>query len=196
MKKLTLGVLAASISMVTAVQANKLDGAFGSVSLSMNSAEMDASDSTGKVNLSNDGNTIGLGFNVGYGQSFDKLYLGGDFGYKTAAGKSKLTLGGNTYTTEVTNVMGFSVLPGYYIEPETLLFARLGMNNVKVEAGGALTGSETADATILGFGVKHVFNQDITGLFEYQQLTGDKTVNGITYDLTATSFNFGLQYNF
>lgn len=199
MKKLTLGVLVASMALTTAAQANKLDGAFGSLSVSLNKADMDVTIPTyGKFNLSSDGSVIGLGLNVGYGQSFDQFYLGGDFSYKTAGGNSKMSIGGDSIKTEVENVKGFSVLPGYYIKPETLLFARLGMGDVKVteKVTGYSSSSETADGTTIGFGVKHIFKNNFTGVFEYQQLTGDKTVEGVTYELTATSFNFGLQYNF
>lgn len=198
MKKIIFGALITSMAMTTAVQANKLDGAFVAGSISLNSAEMTMKDSGPKFTLSNDGNNMGFGLNVGYGQSFDQFYLGADIGYKTSIGKAKLTVSPITAEIEAKNLMVVSILPGFYVQPETLLFARLGMGTV--DTAFNLTGESeyksSSDGTIIGFGAKHIINNNITGVFEYQQVTGDKTRGTTKNELTATSFNFGLQYNF
>lgn len=202
MKRIVLSTLVASMAFASSAQANKLDGFFGGVNLSLNSAELDIKiPGVGSATVSNDGQTFGFGANAGWGMSFNQFYLGADFGYKSNGGDSKISAGGASIKSEAKNLMALSILPGFYVQPETLIFGRLGKGTLDVTLKASAPGvsdsaTESADGMVLGFGVKHLFTNKISGVFEYQRLTGDKSVGGDKFDLTANSFNFGAQYNF
>ncbi len=185
--------------------AGNLDGFFVGAGLSSNATEVDIKIAgVPNTKLSEDGRQLALGLNVGYGKSFGIFYLGADLTYKNNYGKAKGPIAGLVGTNmeiEVKNALALSILPGIYVQPDTLVYGRLGKTRGTGEVnasgpGGSMSDSGTIDGNVIGLGVKHGFTQNLAGTFEYQRVSAQDSVSNSSVDVTASGFSLGIEYRF
>ena len=136
-----------------------------------------------------------VGFLVGYGQTFNGFYLGGEFNYRSSLGDSKAEAKGNDvlFTYGETDVNGniktelgqsfmLSLMPGYVVMDNVLVYAKLsyGLTEAKTTATISVPGSDgkniteysgTSTTTGFGVGAEYAFTQNLSVRGEWLNLS-------------------------
>lgn len=131
-----------------------------------------------RVDESVDGLT-GVAF-LGYGQTFDNFYLGGEAELGWSDLDKTVRVGTNPYTYESGLTYGLSARVGYVVTPDTLLYGRVGWQRTELDVKGQLNNvvtiggfiprvneSKDIDAWRLGAGVEHVIGPNLLARAEY-----------------------------
>ena len=179
-----------------------------------------------------------LGFIVGYGKTFDKFYLGGEFNYRSSLGNSKGDISSTTFNvnalpvevdgdldldieTELGQSFMLSLMPGYVVMDNVLVYARLsyGLTEAKTtitlkEPGyeRKLVSEYSGTSTTTGFGVgaEYAFTQNLSVRGEWLNLSSSSFEQSeIAYDsdyregtkvetdkITTSGFELSLLYRF
>lgn len=175
-----------------------------------------------------------VGFLVGYGQNFNGFYLGGEFNYRSSLGDSKAEAKGNdvlfTYDeidfngdikTELGQSFMLSLMPGYVLMDNVLVYARLsyGLTEAKTTATLSVPGfdgkditeySGTSTTTGFGVGAEYAFTQNLSVRGEWLNLTSssfdridsaesgsEKETDKLETDkITTSGFELSLLYRF
>lgn len=149
---------------------------------------------------------VGFNLNVGYGVSFGSFNLAIEAAYTSSYGEaepysySANTNWGYSYgesaKMELTGGKSISILPGFKLSDDTLVYGRLGY----VEAEGEFSWSDTTgwsdsvskdfSGTIWGIGVKHAFTPNLVAVLEYQVTEFDsETLASGGYAWSANDYN-------
>jgi opacity protein-like surface antigen len=191
MKKLLVG--SALVMAMGTANASNFDGAYAGVTLGSYQTDVDISVSGATASIPDDGNQIGLGVQLGYNKSFSGFNLGAEFQYQGNQGKASLS----TVDMEITNGYSLSIMPGFEINESILVYGRLGIGSIDVEASvDSLSETESFDTTVLGLGIKGNISENMDVSFEYKQLKADKTISGYKFEPESTGLELGLQYRF
>lgn len=142
--------------------------------------------------------------NAGYAMSFGNFNLAAELGYTSGYGEAEMY--SSTYdfwNYELTSGKTFSILPGYKLGQDTLVYGRFGI--VKAEGEESWDGgSDSIDFSgkIWGIGVKHALTQNLVAVLEYQATEFDAETysSGSTYAYTvepsSNGVKLGVQYTF
>lgn len=215
----------------TAVSADAFDGLYLGAGLAINkmSSKFSTSytDSTGFVlneqeSYGGDKFDVAGNLAVGYGLNFGQFNLAFELSYQNSYGESKpysSTFGSfsDSIRMELTQGVALSVMPGFKVGKDTLLYGRLGYVRAKAEAdysdstGFSDSDSEKVRGMLYGIGMKHAFTPNLSALVEYQAVnfrsetiyseTGACGV-GCTYTLSdsmkpsSSGLLLGMQYSF
>lgn len=203
MKKTILAALAASVLATGAAQAagfNGLyigaDGAYSTLKSEGMTPELE-------------GSNANFGIQLGYGTTISgNFYLGaeiglrnsiGDFGDKTSTGEIYGVAYSEKISAKTTTTKMFSILPGFVVSPNALIYARLGKGNADNEVTYTLNApsinfSETekstnnGDFTIYGLGLDYLMTKNLSVKAEANKISAD--------DANGTSLNVGVNYRF
>jgi len=162
---------------------------------------------TSSTEISGGGNNIKFGdasqtLSVQGAYSFDMgnkfvLSVGGTYSLSDAdAGSAAIT--GATYKLKMKNMYTIYVEPGYAANPNSLLYGKLAMANVKGEETiNNVSGSENFSGFGFGAGFRHMLDKNLYVQVEFMQVNFDsKSVAGGNYKPSATTANFGFGYKF
>ncbi len=152
---------------------------------------------SGTVTFGDNEHSVGLNLNLGYGMSFGQFNLAGELSYQPSMAEAKsyssngYSTGGDSYSDsaefKLTKGMAISILPGYKIGDNTLVYGRLG--HVRATASGSDSWSENydgdfdsgsesystkVDGILLGVGMKHAFTPKLSAVLEYQAVNFKK----------------------
>jgi len=169
-----------------------------------------------------DDHDLGFNLNVGYGMSFGRFNVAIEAAYTSSYGESKpYSYSWNDYSesmkAELTGGKSVSILPGFKISENTLVFGRIGYVEAEGELSwtdsidGTLKGSKDFSGTIWGIGVKHAITSNLVAVLEYQAtefdaetiLSGGDTFSADDYNTwsdtaepKSTGITLGVQYTF
>ncbi len=148
------------------------------------------------IDASKDSPSIGI--LTGYDKQIGKIVVGGqaelNFGTKDAV---KGVSGTNRVTIDPKRSVDVTVRAGYTVTPETLVYARAGYTNERVQttrtsATGSVTGSEDRDGWLVGAGVERKLTQHVSARLEYRY--ADLSDGSGKYDrhqvLTGVAYHF------
>jgi opacity protein-like surface antigen len=203
MKKTIIAVLAASVLATGAAQAAGFNGAY--VGFDGGYSTLKTKGLTPEL----EGSNVNFGVQLGYGATISgNFYLGGevglrnsvgDFGDKTVTGVIQNIPYSDKTSIKTTTTKMFSILPGFVVSPNALIYGRLGKGNADSETTETLNApsinySETrkstsnGDFTIYGIGVDYLMTSNLSVKAEANKLSAD--------DADGTSFNVGVNYRF
>jgi len=153
-----------------------------------------------------------LNLNAGYGMSFGQFNVAAELSYQTGMGKTlnysySTPLGSESQEYKLKNPWAISILPGYKVGKDTLVYGRIGYIRAKGEYKLTVDDdseirSHTYKGRLLGIGVKHAVTPRLAGVLEYQAANfKKKTVyseSGVdwTYKPSANGVLLGLMYTF
>ncbi|MBK5914182.1 outer membrane protein [Rhodocyclus purpureus] len=173
-KKLAmLAALSAASSFAVAAPA-AFDGPFVQAGVGFANSQSDYSETWNGNSLStklNDTSFVGQ-VAGGWSQSFGQWNLAASAYYTIGDQKAgKVTFNGDSAEFKLKDTWGVSIDPGYYINPQTLAYLKLGYVATKGElsATGAGSDSETFNGYTYGVGLKYAFTPNLYGVAEIQQ---------------------------
>jgi opacity protein-like surface antigen len=192
MKKTIIAALAASVFATGAAQATGFNGAY--VGFDGGYSTLKIKDRTPDLEGAN-GN---FGVQLGYGATISKslylnFYLGGEVGLRDSIGKfGDETVDSVKTSSKTTTTKMFSILPGFVVSPNVLIYGRLGVGNADVEVTKTTDVSSSTtnkDIGIYGLGVDYLMTSNLSVKGEANKLSANGGVDG-------TSFNVGVNYRF
>ena len=176
-----------------------------------------------------------LGGVFGYAKTFNRFHLGAELQYQSNLGSTDYSGSAEEYSSdsgslgvgvnvgiELKSALTVSLLPGFLVTPDTLIYGRIGRGSMEtsykyginysgssidgedsIENGGSFSfsnaGTTDVNATVFGFGVKHAVSETVSMSIEYKKITADKVNidNGfVEFETEITGVEAGLQYRF
>ncbi len=199
MKKTILAALAASVLATGAAQAAGFNGPYVGLDAGYTTLKSEGLAST--IGSELEDSNVNFGVQLGYGATLSgNFYLGGEFGLRNNAGdfgSKSFTIAGRAATAkaETSTAKMFSLIPGFVISPNTLVYARIARVNVDTEATITVpslnlsqSSTSNGDANIYGLGIDYLMNSNLSVKAEANKLAAD--------DADGTSFNVGVNYRF
>jgi opacity protein-like surface antigen len=199
MKKLTLAVLAAASVLATGVQAAGFNGAYVGFDAGYTTLKSNGLAST--IGSELEGSNVNFGVQLGYGATISgNFYLGGEFGLHNNAGdfgSKSITISGTpaTIDAKTSTAKMFSLLPGFVVSPNALIYARIARINVDTEAtitvpslNRSVSTTSSGDANVYGLGVDYLMTSNLSVKAEANKISAS--------DADGTSFNVGVNYRF
>ncbi|SFX32750.1 outer membrane protein [Marinospirillum alkaliphilum] len=219
MKKQVMAVAVAGMMSWGVAGASSFDGIYAGVSLGSFSTEMSADVVFNGNNVVNEkgksGSGSALGLLAGYGQSFDRFYVAGEFNYRSGMGDSTADVdmsGPGKFKNELGQSFSIAVLPGYLVRDDLLVYGRLSYglteSDVKIVQGGNTVFDYGAALTTTGFGVgaSYAVSEQLLVRGEVQTLSSSnaefKTAQGTdtlavkSEKISTTGFELSLLYRF
>lgn len=140
-----------------------------------------------------DKHNAALNLSAGYAMSFGQFNLAGELSYQTSYGEATPYSGSlveGSYRDsfsekiELANGVAISILPGYKIGKDTLVYGRLGYVRAKAKSSYSWSNNQgdsdyESDSTKVngiqyGIGVKHAFTLKLSAVLEYQAVNFKK----------------------
>lgn len=203
MKKTILAALAASVFATGAAQAAGFDGFYVGANLTSNTAKVDVSAPNLNFSTGEGSRQMGFGINLGYGMTFGQFYLAGEAAYAINQGETgTANISGVNVSGKANNIKSISVLPGFVVNKDLLIYARLGKGTVDAEvtaSAGNVSRTTSGDIDIItkGIGLEYSMNKNLAIRAEFSVSDGDKTFdNGEKDTVSANSLAAGIQYRF
>lgn len=137
--------------------------------------------------------------NVGYAMSFGNFNLAAELGYTSGYGEAELWSGyGDSESYELTRGKTFSILPGYKLGQDTLVYGRFGIVKAEGEYSNSWDSGDTYSldfsGKIWGIGVKHAFTPNLIAVLEYQATEFDEeSTYSYSYD-NGSGYTYGYSY--
>lgn len=198
MKKIIMSAMLAA-SVTTSVFAAGFEGAYVGGDMGYTTLKSNGLAST--IGSELESSNVNFGAQLGYGAKLgSSFYLGGEFGFRNNAGD----FGDKTTTISrqqvklsatTSRALSFSVLPGFIVSPNTLVYARLGRINVDTEAtmtnlttGASFSTTSSGNANIYGLGVDYLVSGNLSVKAEANKISAS--------DTDGTTFNLGVNYRF
>lgn len=197
MKKTILAALAASVLATGAAQAAGFNGVYIGADAGYTTLKSDGLEST--IGSELEDSNVNFGVQLGYGLTSGSFYFGGeiglrnnvgDFGSKTITGPG----GSATINAKTSTAKMFSILPGFVVSPNALVYARIGRGNTDVEAsasnslGQSMSSTSNGDFNIYGLGMDYMVSGNLSVKAEVNKISAD--------DANGTSLNAGVNYRF
>lgn len=203
MKKTILAALAASVLATGAVQAAGFNGFYAGAAVTANTAKIDISSPTVNFGTGEGSRQMGFGINLGYGMTFGQFYLAGEAAYAINQGETgTATINGVNVSGKANNVKSISILPGFVVNKDLLIYARLGKGTVDGElvlSSGNTSISDSGDIDIItkGIGLEYTVSKNLAVRGEFSVSDGDKSFDtGQKNTITANSLAAGVLYRF
>lgn len=203
MKKTILAALAASVLATSAAQAAGFDGFYAGANLTSNTAKADVSVPNLSFSTGEGSRQMGFGINLGYGMTFGQFYLAGEAAYAINQGETgTANISGVNVSGKANNIKSISVLPGFVVNKDLLIYARLGKGTVDAEvtaSAGNVSQTTSGDIDIItkGIGLEYAINKNLAVRAEFSVSDGDKTfANGEKDTISANSLAAGVLYRF
>ncbi|HQR95726.1 MAG TPA: outer membrane beta-barrel protein [Thiotrichales bacterium] len=200
MKKTILATLVASGLLATAaVNAAGFDGVYAGADVGFTKGEWN------ETGFDMSGNQTNFGLNLGYGATMGNFYLAGELAFRNNGadfGDKNITLSGIPVKVgaKATTTKMISILPGFVVSKNTLIYARLGRGNTDMEYtatnlnnGASFTQSQNGDFNIYGLGMNYLMTTNLSVVAEVNRAVGNIDNGG---DATMTSLNAGINYRF
>ncbi|MDF2529895.1 MAG: hypothetical protein K0Q57_775 [Gammaproteobacteria bacterium] len=137
------------------------------------------------------------GVNAIYGHSFaNQFYLGAEayFNYENSwQDYANAQVASWDTQTKIGNNFGFDILPGYHLDPNSLLFAKLGINyaNLSIDNYNNVHSPNPYNATSpgvdLGLGFRHSLTQNLSLALEYDWIYYYSAMNHYTYGYPSSN---------
>jgi OOP family OmpA-OmpF porin len=203
MKKTILAALAASVLATGVAQAAGFDGFYAGANLTSNTAKVDVSAPNLNFSTGEGSRQMGFGINLGYGMTFGQFYLAGEAAYAINQGETgTATISGVNVSGKANNIKSISILPGFVVNKDLLIYARLGKGTVDAEvtaSAGNVSQTTSGDIDIItkGIGLEYAINKNLAVRAEFSVSDGDKTFESGEKDtVSANSLAAGIQYRF
>jgi opacity protein-like surface antigen len=203
MKKLTIAALFAASFSVSAVQAARFNGFYVGADVTSNTAKLDVSAPGLNFSTGEGSRQMGFGIDLGYGKTFGKFYLAGEAVYAINQGETgTASISGVNVSSKARNVKSISILPGFVVNKDLLIYARLGKGTIDGEttfSAGNVSSTTSGDIDIItkGIGLEYSMNKNLAIRAEFSVSDGDKTfANGEKDTVSANSLAAGIQYRF
>jgi len=203
MNKILLAAISASSLMIGIVQAAGFDGFYAGATITSNAAKMDMSFPNGSFSTGEGARQMGFGINLGYGKTFGQFYLAGEAAYAINQGETGTAIiNGTTVSAKANNVKSISVLPGFVVNKDLLIYARLSKGTLDGEltmSTGNTSISSSGDTDIItkGIGLEYAVNKNLAVRAEFSVSDGDKSFDtGQKNTVYANSLAAGIQYRF
>lgn len=154
---------------------------------------------------------------AGYGWNYNRYYLAGEINANISSVKYKRTNTEvfhnhlDTTTFNITNSEGVSILPGFFLSEDTMLYGRAGYANgrIKIREGDATIKHSThnRNGVRYGLGLRHDFAEQLTLMLDYSQITYQSIKSHVVIpeasafkntkiSPTSAQFALGIIYNF
>ncbi|WP_029012376.1 outer membrane protein [Niveispirillum irakense] len=132
---------------------------------------------TKTTGLSQDLNQDGWSYGgyLGYGQTFDRIYVGaeGEIGGNDLKGSK--TLAGRVTSLDANETYGLSVRAGYLVTDNALVYGRVGWQRTNYEINsGSLSRHTDLDGVRFGGGVEVAMTENVVARLEYNYTDYDK----------------------
>jgi outer membrane immunogenic protein len=154
------------------------------------------------IHFGDDKLDAGLDIFAGYKWNSGAGSVSVELGYVDNYGKLGTFSGGtDTLRGEMEGGASISILPGYQLSKDTMIFARLGYAHAKgtMTIAGTLTGTSSLKFKdwMYGFGIEHALSPKFAIRAEYKVLDNMSKLNGTTtLEPRATGGNLALKYAF
>lgn len=175
----------------TGLAVNKMSGELVSTYSANYNGDLYSDSDSGSVG--GDKHNAALNLSAGYAMSFGQFNLAGELSYQTSYGKAtpyaySYSSNGYSYSEslkiELTKGVAISILPGYKVGKDTLVYGRLGYVRAKAKSAYSESDNEgysysENDSTKVsgiqyGIGVKHAFTPKLSAVLEYQAVNFKK----------------------
>ncbi|MDN0085782.1 outer membrane beta-barrel protein [Crenobacter sp. SG2305] len=200
LKKLVIATALTTVSTLTL--AAGFDGPFVQAGVGFADTETKTSGDISFLGDSSKTDTIGQ-IAAGYSQSFGQYNIAGDIFYVIGDQKSgdhNVSNGVNSIDVHFkgTNTWGINIEPGFYLNDQALLYAKIGYSETKGkgDVSGIISGdlgSETFHGFGYGLGFKYKFHSNLYGLAELEQIDYHEKNNVKPNSLIGT---IGVGYQF
>ena len=149
-----------------------------------------------------EGSNVNFGVQLGYGATLSgNFYLGGEFGLRNNVGDfgsksfTRYDRRSATMDAKTSKATMFSLIPGFVVSPNALVYARIARLKVDTEATIAVPSlnysksvTDDGDANVYGLGVDYLVTSNLSVKAEANKISAD--------DASGTSFNVGVNYRF
>jgi outer membrane immunogenic protein len=160
----------------SAASAAPFDGPFVGAQVGWQSEKMrDVKSSLGTVPVDENKRSVSGGVFAGYDKTFNGRFVlgaegGVDFGTDNEVSTSAA---GASYTVDPKYSFDVTARAGYLVTPQTLLYVRGGYTNARVRttltnAAAVQAASDNQDGWLVGGGVEHQLNQNLSARLEYR----------------------------
>lgn len=187
-QQISLAVVVLLSATTTTVSADAFDGPYVGAGLAVNkmSAKLSSSYTESTGYFENDQSSFGgdkfdvaANLAVGYGLNLGQFNLAFELSFQNSYGESKpYTYSepgfSESISMELTKGVAVSVMPGFRVGKDTLLYGRLGYVRAKGKVnysdstGFSESGSAKLRGMLYGIGMKHAFTPNLSALLEYQ----------------------------
>lgn len=165
----------------TATQADSFDGFYAGASLAKAEAEYEVSVPDTQFSQDLDADSVNsFGLLAGFGKRFGQWYLGGELDWRDSLGEASATVANGEFAVETDSSLGLSILPGYAVTDNLLIFTRLAylegdtdLTLTNLNNGASLTVSDSGTYTGWGLGGEYAFNENLSVRAEYREFDGD-----------------------
>ncbi|NPA72160.1 MAG: porin family protein [Gammaproteobacteria bacterium] len=196
MKKIIMAAVLAS-TFGAAQASEKFNSGYVGVTAGSYSAE-------GKINgtkVKGDGAELGLGVVVGFHHRFagSKFVLGGEGQIQQNLGKASCVTcyNGGLASGDIKQAWNISVLPGFLVGDDSLLYARLGFGSVNYERKvGSFQATDDVDSSTYGLGYKAFVNEATSLSVEYKSVKASKSYGVDKIEFDTAGIEVGVQYQF
>ncbi len=209
MQKTTLCALLASTLAAPLAHADNFTGFYAGAALGSVNADHTLSipGTPIKQDLDSDSQTS-FALLAGYGMTINQFYLGGELDWRNGLGESSATFLNGEISTETDGTLGLSVLPGYLISDNLLVFARLAylegdmdFEVTNTTNGMSATETDSGNYTGWGLGGQYFVNDNLAIRLEYREFESDTFEYFIDVPFEVESdaidaFELGLVYQF
>lgn len=210
-KTITAMAITAALASVTG-HAQAFEGFYAGASLIKAEADFDIT-VTGtngqqeQADLDADSVTA-AGLFAGYGQRFGQWYLAGELEWRDSMGEASTTLFNGELEAETDSALGLSVIPGYLVTEELLVYTRLAylegdtdFTVTNLNNGMSATRSDSGSYTGWGLGTRYQFTEQLSVRAEYRAFDGDSLDYVIDVPFEAepkdiSAFELGVMYQF
>lgn len=208
MKKQLLSIALAAISWSPLGEAKSFDGAFVGANMGYKWEHLKGTARESTLATSMDLSGFNASVLVGYGATFQSVYVGGDIrgGYGWGRVAKNVDVGGNTliFNTQQRWTGGVGASIGHEYTEGLLMFVRLGldMNMYQIKTtllGQYFTKGLTSMALVPGVGVKWKLdhNMYVTGMYEHSRQLSANGFSGFkAHALNSHGVKVGIGYQF
>ncbi|MDF2941057.1 MAG: hypothetical protein K0R66_1699 [Gammaproteobacteria bacterium] len=137
------------------------------------------------------------GVNAIYGHSFaNQFYLGAEayFNYENSwQDYTNSDITSFNTETKIGNNFGFDILPGYHLDPNSLLYAKLGINYAELSIDNSNNPHSptpynvTSPGVDLGLGFRHSLTQNLSLALEYDWIYYYNAISHYTYGFSSSN---------
>ncbi len=190
------------------------DGAYIGAQIGMGQTSADGNYEPGTsgnsaFSFSDDENGLNGGIFAGYGKNiYQNFWLGGEFAYSRSDAEYKYDDGTVNGKIEQNETWEIALRPGYLIQPETMVYGRLGLVKTNFDAYASdgtttISGDKTLDGVRFGLGVEHSLENNFSirldasyTNYEDYSISDSTTQEKVSIDGDEKLIRIGIAYRF
>lgn len=135
---------------------------------------------------------LGMGIQLGYNFNISQQF---NLGLEASYNKDIGEITGGQYRLKINDAAIISIMPGYKIDNNSLVYMKLGRGEINARATHLTTRLEVSDTemvNVFGLGYKAFVSDNISLNLEFSRMSIDTDVDDVDVDIIS----LGMQYNF